>query len=367
MKRYIIFKLLILLCIFSPFRTLWAQNHAYSGLALHLEGGFTVLDSYGLAQIDSAFLWRTKISYEFPKKLQLGLAFQQSRSQSILEQDATLRSILFEPAYILFDQNFSPFAKGIIGYQWAHLTQIDDTQGLLFGVGIGARSRWNEIISSSIGLDMNIVQMNGLVDDTLINWNMYIGASLHFGGTKNTHYAEKQKAAKKTGLIEPQICTDVPKGLPVDKHGCPLDFDQDQIPDHLDHCPGTQSKNVDSMGCPLEHFARGIIREISFEAGSARLTNQSYKHLQKIASSLKRFPEVHFLIEGHTDNTGDPQENLILSQARAQTVVNALVQYGVQKENISPIGYGQQYPVAPNTDKHGRDINRRVEIKWQNQ
>lgn len=368
MKKY---NLLILFIISVFSIESWAMDRSSRGVEVHLYGGYTAFDSYGLAEIENAFSWTLKGSYDLPWGVQLGVAYNQARAESILGSDATLRSFRFEPLYLILDRDFTPYVKATVGYQWAAIDQIDTSAGFLYGAGTGFRSVWNEIFSTWVGIDLTRVSMGAPVDASQTNWNIYLGSSLSFGPYKNYSHAKKKKQRSskvtKSGLIEPQVCKNVPKGVPVDEHGCPLDFDGDRIPDYTDLCPGTKTTKVDQMGCPLDHFARGIVRDISFEAGSAQLTSGSYKHLKKIAGALKRFSGLHYVIEGHTDSTGQADENLTLSNARAQTVVNALVQYGVPKENISPIGYGQQYPVAPNNNKQGRDLNRRVEIKWQNQ
>jgi len=70
-------------------------------------------------------------------------------------------------------------------------------------------------------------------------------------------------------------------------------------------------------------------------------------------------------ILGHTDNTGDSKANLDLSQRRAESVKKFLVNIGVKDSNLKAIGKGDTEPKAPNTTKEGRLMNRRVEVKLQ--
>jgi len=68
-------------------------------------------------------------------------------------------------------------------------------------------------------------------------------------------------------------------------------------------------------------------------------------------------------VGGHTDSLGDAQENLALSQKRAQAVADFLASGGIPKEKITAKGYGSKYPVAPNTSAKNRAKNRRIDIE----
>ena len=67
-------------------------------------------------------------------------------------------------------------------------------------------------------------------------------------------------------------------------------------------------------------------------------------------------------IEGYTDSTGTPEENLKLSHDRAQSVADMLVDLGVDEKRLQVEGYGDQYPIEANASERGRAQNRRVEI-----
>jgi OmpA-OmpF porin, OOP family len=68
-------------------------------------------------------------------------------------------------------------------------------------------------------------------------------------------------------------------------------------------------------------------------------------------------------IEGHTDDSGNDDFNMDLSQRRAQAVVNFLIKEGVAADRLKAVGYGETRPVADNTSDKGRAANRRVEFK----
>jgi outer membrane protein OmpA-like peptidoglycan-associated protein len=101
---------------------------------------------------------------------------------------------------------------------------------------------------------------------------------------------------------------------------------------------------------------------VTFETGSAILTPQGLAVVQNVAAILKANPTVRVRIEGHTDSTGTPQNNLALSQARAETVRATLVQLGIAPDRMSTAGFGATRPLVPDTTPANQAINRRVEF-----
>ena len=69
------------------------------------------------------------------------------------------------------------------------------------------------------------------------------------------------------------------------------------------------------------------------------------------------------VIEGHTDSTGPDGYNQGLSERRAEAVQGYLVDHGVSPSNLSTVGYGEAQPVADNSTREGRALNRRVELR----
>ena len=100
-----------------------------------------------------------------------------------------------------------------------------------------------------------------------------------------------------------------------------------------------------------------------FDTDSARLRTESQEQLRNIAAILKAYPNVHVKVGGYTDNTGDPQHNLKLSQDRADGVVAELVALGIAPNRLQAQGYGDQYPVADNSIEQGRAKNRRISMR----
>jgi outer membrane protein OmpA-like peptidoglycan-associated protein len=100
-----------------------------------------------------------------------------------------------------------------------------------------------------------------------------------------------------------------------------------------------------------------------FNTDSATLRPESQEQLANIAAILKAYPNVHIKIGGYTDNTGDPQRNLRLSQDRADAVMADLIALGVSRDRLEAQGYGDQFPVADNSTAEGRAKNRRVSMR----
>jgi len=100
-----------------------------------------------------------------------------------------------------------------------------------------------------------------------------------------------------------------------------------------------------------------------FAPGRSNLQPGSGKVLDQLISLLSAYPTNNVLIEGHTDSTGDVHFNLRLSELRATSVRDYLIKKGgYETSRFQVIGYGDTRPVADNTTKVGRSLNRRVEV-----
>lgn len=106
-----------------------------------------------------------------------------------------------------------------------------------------------------------------------------------------------------------------------------------------------------------------IRQQIHFASGKAEILPDSDALLSEIADVLVRNPQVTAIeIQGHTDNTGLPANNLRLSQDRADAVMRRLVAAGVPATTLSAKGYGDTQPLAPNITPGNRARNRRVQF-----
>jgi len=105
------------------------------------------------------------------------------------------------------------------------------------------------------------------------------------------------------------------------------------------------------------------LKGVSFKSGSNQLNESSYKRLDISAQDLKNNPALHVIVAGHSDSTGNPAFNQVLSQKRAEAVRNYLVSKGVDPARLTARGYGDKQPAATNDTSEGRAKNRRVELR----
>jgi OOP family OmpA-OmpF porin len=100
---------------------------------------------------------------------------------------------------------------------------------------------------------------------------------------------------------------------------------------------------------------------VEFAVGSAEITPQGKAVLDKIMPGMKE-GDNNIQVEGHTDNTGNADKNLSLSQQRAESVRKYLVAGGVKEANLTAKGFGPNRPIADNSTPAGRQRNRRIEF-----
>jgi OmpA-OmpF porin, OOP family len=150
---------------------------------------------------------------------------------------------------------------------------------------------------------------------------------------------------------------------PVEHQGCP-DSDGDGVYDNIDKCPDVVGI-VANKGCPeikKEDVAKIALaaKGIYFETGMDVIKPESFTNLDILVGILKEYQEATVYIEGHTDNVGDPANNLELSQKRADAVMAYLINKGIQPSRLVANGYGDTKPIADNKTKDGKAKNRRV-------
>lgn len=114
---------------------------------------------------------------------------------------------------------------------------------------------------------------------------------------------------------------------------------------------------------PIQVGAEMDLYNIYFETDSFRILPQSEPELMQLVSLLETNPGMEVEIQGHTDNTGSKVNNMELSNRRAKSVVDFLIEHGISHERLTAEGYGETKPVASNGTKKGRRLNRRTTIK----
>ncbi len=164
-------------------------------------------------------------------------------------------------------------------------------------------------------------------------------------------------------------CPDVP-GV-AEEQGCPkiLDKDGDGINDDVDKCPDVPGV-AEEQGCPKKYKLIVVTAKkielkqvVLFQSGKAVIDRKSYEMLKEVADALKNAPSVKkVIVEGHTDNVGNRNLNIALSQKRAEAVREFLIDEGVDSDKLEAKGYGPDKPVSSNRTAAGKAKNRRVEF-----
>jgi outer membrane protein OmpA-like peptidoglycan-associated protein len=123
---------------------------------------------------------------------------------------------------------------------------------------------------------------------------------------------------------------------------------------------------VEKKAVRLSQTPRGAMissdERILFDSGKSDIKPDGEIFLDRVATILKDKTTANVLVEGHTDNVGSAQSNLLLSQARAAAVKRGFLARGLKDTRIQTQGYGQTKPVADNATPDGRQANRRTEI-----
>ncbi len=154
-------------------------------------------------------------------------------------------------------------------------------------------------------------------------------------------------------------CLLTPLNAKVSPDGCALDSDFDGVKDYADECPNTPiGYTVDDKGCTVSLSLR-----VNFSAGSSKVPNDSQPDINELAKFLQTNLDYKVHVIGHTNNIGDSDENLVLSDSRSKSIKKALQGQGVSSSRLSSEGRGEDDPIASNETAEGLNLNRRVDIE----
>lgn len=159
-----------------------------------------------------------------------------------------------------------------------------------------------------------------------------------------------------------------------DSDGCAdPDNDADGVADEADRCPvqaEVVNEYMDEDGCPdvkperivLSKKKIEILEKVNFKLGAATIESSSFALLDEVARAIQDNPDIRVRIEGHTDNEGDDDFNLRLSQSRAESVKTYMSDRGIDPARLDAVGFGEERPIDTNRTDEGRANNRRVEF-----
>jgi outer membrane protein OmpA-like peptidoglycan-associated protein len=131
----------------------------------------------------------------------------------------------------------------------------------------------------------------------------------------------------------------------------------------LSHLSAYSDTTINLFMVPMEKGQMIALNNIFFDESKTTLRGESELELRRMIDILVTNNQLHFEIQGHTDDHGEDKDNKNLSENRAKTVFKFLVEHGIPQERLSYKGYGHKKPIDTNDTEIGRQNNRRVEIK----
>ena len=144
------------------------------------------------------------------------------------------------------------------------------------------------------------------------------------------------------------------------------DVDDIEDPDE----PRVISRDECPPDCPFDRDAieddDGLLAEriIYFEFDSSRVRSEFRDVLRRHAEYLTRFNDVEVRLEGHTDERGSREYNIGLGERRADSVRDMLRAYGVSRDQMETVSYGEEMPAVDESNEEAWERNRRVEIRY---
>lgn len=187
-----------------------------------------------------------------------------------------------------------------------------------FSEGIGGVSRWNYVFNFRTGVDTHVTcqyQLNFERED-----RRYLVDTIHWDGPACLDVLNAQP--------EPEVAP-----VPV---------------------PVVHTLSADA----LFHFDRSGVQD---------MLPQGRSEVAELAASLRSDATVRLTVVGHADRLGNPDYNQGLSERRANSVRQALIDEGVESSRVNAVGYGEARPIADNATDDGRAMNRRVEAEVETQ
>ncbi len=131
----------------------------------------------------------------------------------------------------------------------------------------------------------------------------------------------------------------------------------------LSRSPNDSIYHIDIPLQPLATGAVAVLKNIFFDPNRYDLKPESGAELDEIIQLMKDNPTLKIQINGHTDNSGKPADNIKLSEDRARSVTSYLITKGIAPTRLSSKGWGDTQPIADNSSPEGRARNRRTELK----
>jgi OOP family OmpA-OmpF porin len=226
-----------------------------------------------------------------------------------------------------------------------------------FNMGVGGELRLTSSLDLKAEFTYNLASTNdldgrdavtlkGLFNTTADAFaRLSVGVVYYFSKGKPSHLCDEYEGIRPT-IIEK-----------------PAKIDYAKIEEMIKKLMPKEQPPVVSVPAPVpkQHW---VLIGVDFNFNSAKLKSESYPVLLYTIQILQNNPDMKKIeILGYTDNIGSQKYNLKLSQRRAETIRNYLVDHGISPDRLTTKGYGESNPIATNKTAEGRAANRRIEFK----
>lgn len=255
------------------------------------------------------------------------------RESDLVNYHASLRHHFDETSLL----GFEPYMGVNVGTQ-----EINDNEETMSGVEMGIQRAFFKNVLLDLGTRHAYSS-----DREFWEGQVYAGVNLMFA------------VSGRESDSEPRTAVDEPAEV------VSRDSDGDGVIDARDDCPGTAANAVvDDQGCQVYEVRREeTVKTIYFEFDQSDIRDQFSDEVRSAAEQVREGGGSRIRVKGHTDSIGTEQYNQALSERRADSVRDQLIQeYQVESEVIEIQGYGERRPVATNETAAGRQQNRRAEI-----
>lgn len=207
--------------------------------------------------------------------------------------------------------------------------------------------------------DMKIVTvLKGKVIDELTA--VPLGAVITLVDNETQRIVTKISSNPTTGDFELVIPHGGNYGVATEKQGYLFNSINFNLPQFAEY----QEIDTHILMVKAEVGSKVVLKNIFFDVGKSDLKQESIAELEKMKELLLNNAHLKVQINGHTDNTGNAATNMVLSLKRAESVVQYLVDKGIDASRVSAKGFGSEKPLVSNDDEQeGREINRRTEIE----
>lgn len=250
-------------------------------------------------------------------------------------------------------------------------SQAADLKGtvLQFPLGFGTTYPLNNkfFLDASLGLNITTTDDLNPVDDGVndANLNFKVGINYTFLELESDRdgdgLSDEQEALNKTDANNPDTDDDgLLDGEEVyEYYTSPLLKDTD---DGVEVKNGADPLDADDDILSIPVGGKVILRNLEFETGDDNISKRSERILGLAVRALQSATEMELEVVGHTDDVGTREDNMILSQKRANTVKSWLVRNGIEERRITVKGMGPDEPRFPNSNEENKQSNRRVEF-----